>query len=418
MSHLRVRNVFTESQLLKILKKLKVIFKIFHKKKLNQNKTVYLLYFIDVIPNFDSSEEQENLDVEIDLDLVSSSGSSTNSTTTSEKTSINSDFDSQLKDIDYSTNNIYNYENDDDGHYDRYELDMNFSSGFKIHPNHQVYANITSPTKPTVINQLGHFYKSINSMSSLVSNHGSSVTKTTPTGKLRQELANAVNHMSNYHLSEVREKYKTLNAQRLELVDLLLKYDADKYLVAKLSTSSYQTLNRKSQNILKRWYELPSRYPIHKRLCNVDLRPVSPIMVSLCLDDVEVFSRLYKHHRTLYRYFKPNEDLELIYYAVRFQAENCLIYLLSNLASRNGMKMDCLLSNDFSVHTMFYILENTRSAKIISVLIKCGFDLTRSDEQTGNTSLHCLFNEANTTCFDRCVSKSNGKEYLGLFTKD
>ena len=48
-----------------------------------------------------------------------------------------------------------------------------------------------------------------------------------------------------------------------------------------------------------------------------DLRALSPIMASICLDDVEVFSRLYKHHQNLFNYFKPDEDYELIYYAIR-----------------------------------------------------------------------------------------------------
>jgi hypothetical protein len=41
---------------------------------------------------------------------------------------------------------------------------------------------------------------------------------------------------------------------------------------------------------------------------------------------------------------------------------------------------------------MFYILENTRSSKILKVLIKCGFDLAKREPLTGNTALHFLFN--------------------------
>lgn len=64
-----------------------------------------------------------------------------------------------------------------------------------------------------------------------------------------------------------------------------------------------------------------------------ELRPLSPIMASLCLDDVDLFARLYKHHQTLFNYFKPDEDYELIYYAIKFQSKSCLIYLLSNTNS-------------------------------------------------------------------------------------
>lgn len=65
----------------------------------------------------------------------------------------------------------------------------------------------------------------------------------------------------------------------------------------------------------------------------MELRPLSPIMASLCLDDVDLFARLYKHHQTLFNYFKPDEDYELIYYAIKFQSKSCLIYLLSNTNS-------------------------------------------------------------------------------------
>lgn len=66
---------------------------------------------------------------------------------------------------------------------------------------------------------------------------------------------------------------------------------------------------------------------------SVEIRPLSPIMASLCLDDVDLFARLYKHHQSLFNYFKPDEDYELIYYAIKFQSKSCLIYLLSNTNS-------------------------------------------------------------------------------------
>ena len=48
--------------------------------------------------------------------------------------------------------------------------------------------------------------------------------------------------------------YEKLNKQRLELVDLLLKHGADKYLVTKLSISNLERLDKKSFGILKKWY--------------------------------------------------------------------------------------------------------------------------------------------------------------------
>lgn len=212
-------------------------------------------------------------------------------------------------------------------------------------------------------------------------------------------------------------KYDTLNRERLALIDLLLKYDADKYLVAKLSTASFNRLNRKTQNMLRKWYDAPKvikpKHRDHQQQQMIsELRPFSPLMASLCLDDVEVFSRLYKHHHMLFNYFKPDEDFDLIYYAIKFQSENCLIYLLSSSNSRS-LNPTPVLSNSLSLPTnlnisdadvnhttLFYIIENTRSTKIVNMLLKCGFDLTKSEPFTGNTALHCLFNETNTLRFD------------------
>jgi hypothetical protein len=224
--------------------------------------------------------------------------------------------------------------------------------------------------------------------------------------------------------SKMRLIFKLLNKQRLELIDMLLKYGADKYLLAKLSSNNLACLNKKTQNILFKWYgnncvnvgEINTNIKTNssrQRSSATDLKPLSPLMASLCLDDVDVFALLYKHHRLLFNYFKPDEDYELIYYAIRFQSKNCLIFLLCNLnnaktcltASENNVGVSditALTSSPQShipqqqinknVNTMFYILDNTRSSKIIRVLLKCGFDLCKREQTTGNTALHCLFN--------------------------
>lgn len=180
--------------------------------------------------------------------------------------------------------------------------------------------------------------------------------------------------------------YAKLNQQRLELLDLLLDYGADKYLVAKLSESTLKQMNKKSLNMLKKWFASSDA-------SSEQLRAISPIMVSVCLDDVEAFARLYKHHQNLFTYFKPDEDYELIYYAIRFQSKKCLIYLLTHANSDASLSQEKSFEKiNQNTNTMFYILENTRSSKIISVLLKCGFDLCKREAFTGNTALHCLFN--------------------------
>lgn len=172
--------------------------------------------------------------------------------------------------------------------------------------------------------------------------------------------------------------YEKLNKQRLDLLDLLLKHGADKYLVAKLSLSQLNKMGKKSKSMLKKWYRMSSRdygklnhhHPLHYHHSNesssgnghlninsshsssddlsatglgasvdtsknVELRPLSPIMAALCLDDVDVFARLYKYHHVLFNYFKPDEDYELIYYAIKFQSKNCLVYLLTHTTTSN-----------------------------------------------------------------------------------
>ena len=291
-----------------------------------------------------------------------------------------------------SLTNIYNYVLDDQNYFDQYEYaldsmccklndtEQNLSSG-----NPKEYINYANPVsvKP------GSLCTSLFSLppSSIKSAYlkqsppmiAESACRKTPKG------------------SRLRLIYDKLNKQRLELLDLLLKYDADKYLVATLSPESLKQLNRKSQSMLAKWYA-------RGQGC---FRPVSPMMAALCLDDVDIFARLYRHHQNLFYYFRPNEEYELIYYAIRFQAENCLIFLLSQSSesaplalnsSPSGSRTYSITDINKNISTMFYIIENTRSPKIISVLLKCGFDLSKRDATTGNNALHCLFNEKNCAC--------------------
>lgn len=66
---------------------------------------------------------------------------------------------------------------------------------------------------------------------------------------------------------------------------------------------------------------------------------------------------------------------------------------------------------------MFYILENTRSSKIIRVLLKCGFDLTKREPMTGNTALHCLFNASKSQRYYDNNKQFNTKQQLLIGNK-
>ena len=222
--------------------------------------------------------------------------------------------------------------------------------------------------------------------------------------------------------------YNMLNRQRLDLIDLLLKFDADKNLFSYLSTSCFKQLNKKCQFKLRKWYEikkLNKSHIINNEISN--LRPFSPIMAALCFDDIEIFSRLYTHHQALSSYFKPDEYLNLLNNAIRFQSESCLMFLLSK--SKHSKNLDKNLNNnnktfhqstklsyqhnfqsiDQNVNIMFYIIDNTRSSKIISVLLKCDYDLTKREPSTGNTVLHCLLSGKMNDHFN------NGFEINGLY---
>lgn len=70
-----------------------------------------------------------------------------------------------------------------------------------------------------------------------------------------------------------------------------------------------------------------------------------------------------------------------------------------------------------NVNTMFYILENTRSAKIVRVLLRCGFDLTKREPLTGNTALHCLFNASKSQKYYDNNEQFNAKQKMLIGTK-
>ncbi|CAF0923731.1 unnamed protein product [Brachionus calyciflorus] len=307
-----------------------------------------------------------------------------------------------------NSSNIYDYEEkDEENYYDKYDYDFN-SACYKTDSSSSYFDSYRQPR-----NSLS---TSVHSLISSSNENSKNLNFKSTTCSIRSNLSNNKNNFI----------YEKLNELRLKLVDLLLTSGADKYLISKLTLNNMKQMNRKSKMMLKKWYGM-SRFEsnVSEGYTETDvdsdpdsdsceLRPLSPIMASLCLDDVDIFSRLYKHQQNLFNYFKPDEDYELIYYAIKFQAKNCLVYLLSNLDSENlptlfETNTEKRIPNK-NVNTMFYILENTRSSKIIKVLLNCGFDLTKREPLTGNTSLHCLFN-ANTSNNKYSRSKKVLSEY-------
>ena len=275
------------------------------------------------------------------------------------------DDDSDSESVDSS--DLYDYkEKDELNYYDKYDYDFN-SACYKLNSSENYSAGWPKNCLSTSAHSLISSYENClgkNLKSATCSTRSNSSTKTN-------------NFM-----------YEKLNKLRLKLVDLLLDNGADKYLISRLSVSNQRQMNKKSKLALKKWFSVGNRFECglseptddlpdsEADLNGLELRPLSPIMASLCLDDVDIFSRLYKHQQLLFNYFKPDEDYELIYYAIKFQSKNCLVYLLSNLNSQSlpnlfDSQNNTLTSRVFNknVNTMFYILENTRSSKIIKVRI-------------------------------------------------
>ena len=203
----------------------------------------------------------------------------------------------------------------------------------------------------------------------------------------------------------VREQ---LNSQRLALVDTLLSCGAgvDKYRRAQLSLDNQLKLNVKSRAMLAKWHTLITETPppplqhqqpaaavavITSRPMPQELKPMTPLVASLCLDDVDVFSRLHRYQRAISVYTRPDELAELVYYATRLEAQHCLRLLLSSMFSLTTSE-----SNTSRKDIMFYVLEHTRSPRIVRALVDCGFDLSKREPLTGNTAIHMLFSPTRT----------------------
>lgn len=278
------------------------------------------------------------------------------------------DDDSDSESVDSS--NLYDYkEKDELNYYDKYDYDFN-SACYKLNSSDNYSAECTHWPPKNSLSTSAH---------SLISSYEKCAGKNfkSTTCSTRSNSSAKTNNFI----------YEKLNKLRLKLVDLLLDNGADKYLISKLSVNNQCQMNKKSKLALQKWFSEGNRSecsvsePVddlansEADLNAIELRPLSPIMASLCLDDVDIFSRLYKHQQLLFSYFKPDEDYELIYYAIKFQSKNCLVYLLSNLSEQS---LPSLFNSQYSisnsrvfnknVNTMFYILENTRSSKIIKVI--------------------------------------------------
>jgi hypothetical protein len=494
---------------------------------LNRKENIYAhsqlsshqLYQKETTKQFNLNTSSEN------SSIISRSRSSSSCSSCSSKRSVSSNSNSRSSEIDSETNvsddeddaeynseKLYDYE--DDTYFDKYDYDIN-SNCCKISSEN---TNLNYAVDFNNLNKQMHMHQphSQPDIDTIIKSISSLTVDSIPADSIRQNtLTTSLNTTTSKSShtnssSPLKCKYKSinhliyekLNGQRLELVDLLLKHGADKYLVTKLSITNLKRLDKKSFNMMKKWYgisktttSLKSKVSQSNRLkfsldpsftddgdddkkdsetdpteeesedeedeeeedneenVGQELRPLSPMLASLCLDDVEIFSRLYKHHQTLFTYFKPDEDYELIYYAIRFQSKKCLIYLLctmnsdlelptllkqhttSKLATSLSLPMSLNKAATFNqrsvkstmttsslklsqhatgfqqqinknVNTMFYIIENTRSSEIVKVLLKCGFDLCKREPHTGNTTLHCLFNASANSPTNMCTTTS------------
>jgi hypothetical protein len=359
------------------------------------------------------------------------------------------DDDDDDEDTEYNSEKLYDYEleHEEDTYFDKYDYDINSNccklSSIENHPNLDYAADFNNLNKHHNHNQFLHhthpdidtIIKSISSLTTTTNNNNIQPPPPPNESKSTQPSPPLTLNAKSKYKSMNHLIYEKLNRQRLELVDLLLKHGADKYLVTKLSITNLERLDKKSFNMLKKWYGIsktqmsanaeakaaaagttatPSsvvnptqltfsldpnfsdveeevdekKYSESEERTDEDdkedeeeeeeeeeefkenasespeLRPLSPMLASLCLDDVEIFSRLYKHHQTLFTYFKPDEDYELIYYAIRFQSKKCLIYLL------------CSMNNDLDVSPKLLTQQSSSSSSSSSTSNKLATSLS------------------------------------------
>ena len=309
----------------------------------------------------------------------------------------------------------------------------------------------TETTRPT---------GSLGTDSLLFSNHHNNINN-------NNKKSTNTNNMNNPR--NVRKRVRAqLNEQRLALLDTLLACGAgvDKYRVARVSLDMQRKLNAKSAALLAKWHALSDEIavssfaPTTKKQKNAimprsmsfghithhphvdddddddenhhdepdevekcvgsdELKAITPLMAALCLDDADVFARLHAHERAISAYTRPDEFNELVYYAIKLQSKRCLVHLLSAHSVTTAAAADTdtppppeswlLLSKR---HIMFYILEYTRSSRILKALVECGFDLTKREPLTGNTALHLLF-APKTRAQQRCQLRQRQQLHSG-----
>ena len=160
----------------------------------------------------------------------------------------------------------------------------------------------------------------------------------------------------------------------LSLVDLLLEHGANKYLCSKLSDNTLKYLNKKTKKCLESYFK--------SSFLNFDgclaTQQISPLLITLYFDDLDLFKKLYEHQRTMFDYTKPNEHAELIINAVKASSHRCLAYLLNKSSADEDI--------------VFHVISNVNSVETIDILIRNRVDLRQLNKsENNNTIFYYLF---------------------------
>lgn len=135
-------------------------------------------------------------------------------------------------------------------------------------------------------------------------------------------------------------KINNLKDKRVRLVIDLLKSGADSLHYSYLSINSLKYLN------------LKSRAKLYQFTILNNLTLISPLLATICFDDLELFKIIFNHHKHLHGYL--NDIYDLIRYSIRNNSIKCLVFLMNY-----QLNVDRITK---------IALENVRDHKLLSII--------------------------------------------------
>ena len=196
-----------------------------------------------------------------------------------------------------------------------------------------------------------------------------------------------------------------LNEFRLSLVDLFLEHGANEHQYSKLSENIYKYLNKKTKKLLS------TAINNNGNICCLQTKPITPLLLTLYFDDLELFEKLYENKKAIFSHSKSDNLKNLIINAVKAESQKCLKYLIKNHC--------CSHEND---DTLFQMISNINSLKIIDLLVNMGTNFKQRNKLDNyNTILYSLFeSDSNNKAIlskilQKLLENSNLETYLNEY---